>query len=631
MRLLIGLITVFQCLAANAVFLANASAGGNTGADCANAKAATYFNSAGNWSASPTGIQIGPDTTIHLCGVITGTTSSNGLTTQGAGSSGHPVIVIFESGASLQAPAWGTFSTNPTGGAIVVQNQWITIDLSTNGLIENTLNGTSGASCPSGSCNIHVVSAGVYISASNVIVQASGGQIGPIFTRTACAATTQDAATFAVFIDGNTGGALTNITVNGIIGPDAQNTLTASAGSSGLSNISFLNNTLYHASAEIVVAAGGGAGTASNVTISGNNIYDNYVWWDPADNDHLNGMHLFAAAAGTALTGLVVSNNYIHGDFGGVTCGGGGSHTTAFMFIESTGGGTDTNPLIYNNLLVSGTGDDPSDGLLNPGDSGTTGAKIYNNTFIGANDGSGYCVIIDGTFTFKNNLCSGLAYAIYLGGAGVSQITASDFNLFYQNLLGFNAGAGAISFASWNALSGTPDVNSVNGSNPNLSASFIPTGTSPTLAGTNLTSLGVAGLDLDKAGLARPSSGAWYIGAYNFAGTTSPTVTTTSASSITTTTASTGGNVTSDGGASVTSRGTCYATSSTPTTPCTSDGTGTGSFTSSLSGLSSNTLYHIRAFATNSVGTSYGSDLTFTTSATVTAGAVCAGCNGIFH
>jgi hypothetical protein len=99
---------------------------------------------------------------------------------------------------------------------------------------------------------------------------------------------------------------------------------------------------------------------------------------------------------------------------------------------------------------------------------------------------------------------------------------------------------------------------------------------------------------------------------------TAPTVSTTAASSITTTTASAGGNVTADGGASVTARGTCYATSSNPTTPCTSDGTGTGSFTSSLTSLITSTLYHIRAFATNSVGTSYGSDLTFTTSATAT-------------
>jgi hypothetical protein len=105
------------------------------------------------------------------------------------------------------------------------------------------------------------------------------------------------------------------------------------------------------------------------------------------------------------------------------------------------------------------------------------------------------------------------------------------------------------------------------------------------------------------------------LGAYDPSGGSpvAPTVTTTAASSITTTTATAGGNVTSDGGASITARGTCYATTSNPTTPCTSDGTGTGSFASSLTGLTASTTYHIRAFATNSVGTSYGSDMTFTT------------------
>lgn len=96
----------------------------------------------------------------------------------------------------------------------------------------------------------------------------------------------------------------------------------------------------------------------------------------------------------------------------------------------------------------------------------------------------------------------------------------------------------------------------------------------------------------------------------------SPTVTTTAATSIGTTTASSGGNVTSDGGDAVTVRGVCYGLSANPTTPCTSDGTGAGSYSSSLTGLSPATTYHYRAVAINGVGTSYGSDLTFTTSGT---------------
>lgn len=105
--------------------------------------------------------------------------------------------------------------------------------------------------------------------------------------------------------------------------------------------------------------------------------------------------------------------------------------------------------------------------------------------------------------------------------------------------------------------------------------------------------------------------------AYQAPGTTEPTVSTTSASSVTGTTASSGGNVTSDGGATVTARGVCWSTNPNPTTALatkTSDGTGTGSFTSSISGLTSSTLYYVRAYATNIAGTSYGDQVSFTTS-----------------
>ena len=99
------------------------------------------------------------------------------------------------------------------------------------------------------------------------------------------------------------------------------------------------------------------------------------------------------------------------------------------------------------------------------------------------------------------------------------------------------------------------------------------------------------------------------------AGNSIPTVSTTIPSSITSTTAESGGNVTSNGGAAVTERGVCWGTSVNPTTgdSYTSDGTGTGSFNSSITGLKQNTDYHVRAYATNSVGTAYGSDVAFTT------------------
>lgn len=118
------------------------------------------------------------------------------------------------------------------------------------------------------------------------------------------------------------------------------------------------------------------------------------------------------------------------------------------------------------------------------------------------------------------------------------------------------------------------------------------------------------------------SVGTTYGNEINFTATTvSSTLTTVAITSITTSTATSGGNITSDGGASVTARGVCWSTSASPTTADskTSDGTGTGSFGSSITGLQPKTKYYVRAYATNSAGTAYGNELSFTTpSVTVT-------------
>ena len=96
---------------------------------------------------------------------------------------------------------------------------------------------------------------------------------------------------------------------------------------------------------------------------------------------------------------------------------------------------------------------------------------------------------------------------------------------------------------------------------------------------------------------------------------TEPTVTTATITNIDKTTATGGGNVTADGGATVTARGICWSTSQNPTIAGdhTTDGTGTGSFTSAMTGLTANTTYYVRAYATNSAGTAYGEQVSFTT------------------
>lgn len=106
-----------------------------------------------------------------------------------------------------------------------------------------------------------------------------------------------------------------------------------------------------------------------------------------------------------------------------------------------------------------------------------------------------------------------------------------------------------------------------------------------------------------------------------------PTLTTTAITNLSQIRANSGGNVTDSGGLSITNRGIVWGTSVNPTIDLstkTSRGRGPnaggiGSVVDYLTPLQSGTVYHVRAYATNSAGTAYGNDVTFTT-ASFTAG-----------
>ncbi len=94
-----------------------------------------------------------------------------------------------------------------------------------------------------------------------------------------------------------------------------------------------------------------------------------------------------------------------------------------------------------------------------------------------------------------------------------------------------------------------------------------------------------------------------------------PTLTTTAVTGITSTSAISGGNITSDSGAAITNRGVVWSTLQNPTVDTnegiTNDGTGSGVFTSNLTGLTPATSYYVRAFAINNAGTAYGEEIDF--------------------
>ena len=152
--------------------------------------------------------------------------------------------------------------------------------------------------------------------------------------------------------------------------------------------------------------------------------------------------------------------------------------------------------------------------------------------------------------------------------------------------------------------------------------------TNPNIAGYHISNTGATGtfnttinsLLNNKIYYARAyatdNSGTHYGPVISFSTTPSlPTVTTENITGITISTANSGGEVVDNGGSPIIARGVCWSTSQSPSIVnsfYSTDGTGSGSFTSNLTGLSSGTTYYIKAYATNSSGTGYGIQKSFT-------------------
>ncbi len=153
--------------------------------------------------------------------------------------------------------------------------------------------------------------------------------------------------------------------------------------------------------------------------------------------------------------------------------------------------------------------------------------------------------------------------------------------------------------------------------NPTISSNKTINGSGTGLFTSNITGL-TAGTTYYVRAYATNGVGTAYGNQQNFTtpAYSLPTLTT-SSPLFTHNSATTGGNVSADGGTPVTAKGVCWSTSENPTISLptkTNDGTGLGPFNSTINGLTSNTPYYLRAYATNSQGTSYGDQKNFTTS-----------------
>jgi len=255
---------------------------------------------------------------------------------------------------------------------------------------------------------------------------------------------------------------------------------------------------------------------------------------------------------------------------------------------------TVNNIQIYNNVIsASTTGPTTTIGIILPGIGTATNIYIRNNiiqnwdmaAIYASRDNS--AETISGLYV-QNNLC---------------------YNNAASNALVLNGGSGLV-------LTNYTNSGNILGSNP-LFVSTTDYHIQATSPGINLGYDVDLTMDYDSVAVhaTTPDIGAYEYVVPGGGDETAPTVTTTAITAISSTTATSGGNVTDDGGDAVTARGVCWGAGANPTTAGskTTDGAGTGAFTSSITGLTKNNTYHVRAYATNSIGTSYGADVTFTT------------------
>lgn len=484
------------CSAKNVYITPN---GASQGSCTTNPQTPAWFNNSANWGSG--GSQIGPGTTVHLCGTFTGTAGQQLLTVQGSGSSGSPITIQFEGGTVLTAPYWSS------SGAIIASNvSWITIDGGTDGTIQNTANGSSLTyqqsskaiiALPCNNCEIR------NLTISNMYVHSGTG------------CEIDQTQVNAIIFSGQ------NVLVHDNTIHDVGWSIWDDYGNND-TNHQVYNNDVSHSDHTLIFAGNGLTGVNLGAKFYNNHIHD-FSNWDTSGNCyHHDGLHSFGSSGSPQIT-LYFYNNQCDGVLG--------DNFNACLFMEGTGSGTpwtgDSTASTYyafNNVFATNQNHAAIQNALGNGD------IFLNNTVLCTDAVAGDIAYDAGSSKgnlFKNNAEQGCGYFMMWNSYGVNTLATDVDHNAYANGQGYNAfnytdkGIDTSSFATWQSQCGCDSHAVYNGSSLNLNAStYVPNSGSPVIGvGANLTSMctgDLAPLCTDKAGVARPASGVWDAGAYQF-------------------------------------------------------------------------------------------------------------------
>ena len=333
------------------VYVAQSGAGSGSGANCANAKPATFFNTPANWGV---GKPIGPGRIVGLCKAITST-----LRVQGSGRSGKPITIYFMPGAKISQRACAPCLD-------MSERSFITVDGGVDGIIEGTDNGTT--------LGLHVPSIGVVASNCDTC-EVKHLTIRGIYVHTGRGSEIDQTQMRAIAFTGD------NFQVANNVIHDAGWAITF--GRNGDKNDRVYGNDIYNVDHGVVPSFGSSGGSAGPFFVYDNHFHD-FANWDTSNNAyHHDGIHCYTVAGGAAqhITDFYIYNNRFDGDIG--------NNATAWIFIEGsprhdafdTPCADSTSRLwIFNNFLTSTKGV-AGNGIITLGSFGPT--LVANNLIDG--------------------------------------------------------------------------------------------------------------------------------------------------------------------------------------------------------------------------------------------------------
>ncbi len=484
------------------VYIAQAAAGSNNGSSCSNAYAAAFFNNAANWGSGPN--QIGPGTVVYLCGTIT-----TELVFQGSGTSGNTITVQATNGAKL---------SQASGNLVDINGQaYLTVDGGSNGIIENTLNGSAGGTCPGGPCQFQNNISAIYAADGTFHdVEIKNWTIQNIYVHSLSSDTTPSNVLENAVYASNVGGVFSfhnNIVHDGswLLRFDSFN---------GAATLQIYDNNFYNNDHDVAI---GGTNGPTFTAFIHDNISGSKVNWDAGTTYHHDGVHITPYASGCS--GLYIYNNVFEGNWGNAA--------TANIYMEVQL----PNVYIFNNIALWQNASNLTNGQFNLD---MTNGGVYNNTFIADSTMpyNGSCLTVTGSgMNIENNAFSGCNQYLSVDGSS-SSVGTVDYNIYGNHGAGGGNGwywqtSGPPNFASWQAVCGCDSHSASYGASPiGIEPFGVPLANSYVIAAaTNLMSLATGYLQPlasdtsagnTRTPVSRPATGPWDTGAYAYVGQGDP-------------------------------------------------------------------------------------------------------------